>query len=48
MARLMEKDTLHALQEKVSLSYWHTVDKTRASVITHQSVTLIYGVAKVV
>ena len=48
MERLMEKDTLHALYEKVSLPYWCTVDKTRASVISHQSVTLIYGVAKVV
>lgn len=41
MERLVDKDTLHALEEKVSLPYWRTVDKTRATVITHQSVTLI-------
>ena len=47
MERLVEKDTLHVLQDEASLPYWPTVDKTRASLLIHQSVTLITSPAKV-
>ena len=48
MERLVEKDTLHVLTEEVSFLYWSTVDKTHASLLIHQPVTLITSPAKVV
>ena len=47
MERLVEKDTFHVLQDEVSLPYWPTVDKTHASLLIRQSVTLITSPAKV-
>ena len=44
----MDKDTLHVVQDEVSLSLCRTVDKTRASLLIHQSVTLITSPAMVV
>ena len=48
MEHLMDKDTLHVVQDEVSLPFCRTVDKTRASLLIHQSVTLITSPAMVV
>ena len=48
MEHLMGKDTLHVLQDEVSLPFCRAVDGTRASVVIHQSVTLITSPAMVV
>ena len=47
MEHLMDKDILHVLQDEVSLPYCRTVGKTRASLLIHQSVTLITSPVKV-
>ena len=44
----MDKDTLHVVQDEVSLPFCRTVDKTRASLLIHQSVTPITSPAMVV